>query len=265
MCSSDLTEGLADPCDVAVPSGSISTTLGMDANTLLVALLDATEHYESDPRRARWDGAFLTFGNATGTKPGLLGDARGDRVQATKIDDLASAGWLRLHPPQSDAGVQRKFALTAEGRRHARDLRRAHGPEPADAVDMSWRVLQGRLAVFVDAYERAGAPPQGLPLAEGAPEERHIRALMETGYLEETPFGSDQRTLVKPTERALRVLRAWPSAETMARQMLDEVLAELDRRPEAEARSARTSLMSGGRDLLIEVFAAVIAKQSGLG
>jgi hypothetical protein len=236
----------------------------MDANTLLVALLDATEHYKRDPRRARWDGAFMTFINATGTKPGLLGAAEGQRVRATEIDDLASAGWLRLHAPQSDAGVQRKFSLTAEGRRHARDLRRADGLARGDAVDLSWRVLHGRLAAFVDAYERAGAPPQGLPLAEGTPEERHVRTLMETGYLEETLFGSDQQTLLKPTERALRVLRAWPSAETMARQMLDEVLAELARRPEPEARSARTSLMSGGRDLLIEVLAAVIAKQSGL-
>jgi len=237
----------------------------MDANTLLVALLDTTEQYESDPRRARWDGAFTTFVNATGTKPGLLGDAGDQQLRASEIDDLAGVGWLRLYPPQSGAGMERKFSLTAEGRQHARDLRRADGPGRGDAVDLSWRVLHGRLAAFVGAYERAGAPTQGLPLAEGSPEERHIRTLMETGYLEETYFGSDQQTLLKPTERALRVVRAWPSAETMARQVLDEVLEELDRRPEPEARSARTSLTAGGRELVIEVLAAVIAKQSGLG
>lgn len=237
----------------------------MDANELLVALLKATEHYERDPRHARWDGAYISFINATGLKPPLLGDARGLKVTAAVIDDLADAGWVRLESHQSGSGIERKFSLTDDGRHRARALASAPQPGDRDAVDLSWPVLQGRLTAFVDAYERAGAPMQGLPLVEDSGEAIHLRTLLETGYLEETIFGTDQQTLLKPTERALSIVRAWPSALSMARDAVDELLAELDRRPEPEARSARASLTTGGRDLLVEVLASVIAKQSGLG
>jgi len=237
----------------------------VDANDLLIALLEATEHYEADPRHARWDGAFLTFINATGLKPELLGTARGAQVRAAVIDDLADASWVRREPHQSGTGIERKFSLTVEGRRHARTLTSAQRPGSDDAVDLSWRVLQGRLTAFIYAYERAGAPMQGLPLIEGSGEAVHLRTLVETGYLEATIFGTDQQTLLKPTERALVVVRAWPSALSMARAVVNEVVAELDRRPEPEAGSARASLTSGGRDLFVEVLASVIAKQSGLG
>jgi hypothetical protein len=54
----------------------------MDANELVISLWEATEHYESDPRHARWDGAFVSFINATGLKPGLLGDAGEKQIRA---------------------------------------------------------------------------------------------------------------------------------------------------------------------------------------
>jgi transposase len=71
--------------------------------------------------------------------------------------------------------------------------------------------------------------------------------------------------MLKPAERALAVVRSWPSALSMARDVVDKLLAELDARPEPEARAARASLVTGGRDLVVEVLASVIAKQSGLG
>ncbi len=237
----------------------------MDANELVISLWEATEHYESDPRHVRWDGAFVSFINATGLKPGLLGDAGEKQIRAALIDDLADAGWVRLESRQSGAGIERKFMLTADGRRHARALTFGQQHGGADAVDLSWRVLHGRLTAFVDAYERAGAPAQGLPLVENSGEAIHLRTLVETGYLEETVFGTDQQTMLKPTERALAVVRSWPSALSMARDVVDELLAELDARPEPEARAARASLVTGGRDLVVEVLASVIAKQSGLG
>lgn len=237
----------------------------MDANALLAALLQATEHYEQDARHARWDGAFLSFVNANGLKPGLLGDAAGELVRTALVDDLVDAGSLRLEPPQAGAGIERKFALTSEGRRRARALSAAPLVGRADAVDLSWRTLRGRLAAFVGAYEQAGAPMQGLALREDSGEAIHLRTLVETGYLEETIFGTDQQTLLKPTERALAIVRAWPSALSTAREVVDDVVAELARRPEPEAASARSSLASGGRDLLVEVVAAAISKQSGLG
>lgn len=237
----------------------------VEADDLLVALLEATESYEADPRYARWDGAFMNFINATGLKPALLGDASRQDVRAAVIDDLADAGSIRIEPHQRGVGIERKFALTGEGRRRARALVNASRTGSDDAVDLSWPVLQGRLNAFVDEYERAGAPMQGLPLDEDSGEAIHLRTLLATGYLEETVFGTDQRTMLKPTERALTVVRAWPSAMSMARDVVDEVIAELEGLPDPKAQSARKALVTGGRDLLVEILGSVLAKQSGLG
>lgn len=240
----------------------------MDSNTFLVALLDATEHYEADPRHDRWDGAFVSFTNANGLKPGLLGRAGSERIRAALIDDLADAGVLRLLPSEQ-ASIERKFAITPEGRRRAREIAAsappaaAPAPEP-DAVDLSWPTLRARLSAFVSEYERAGAPAKGLPLDTSSGQAIHLRTLLATGYLEETVFGTDQTTMLQPTTRAFEVTRAWPSALSLARDVVKDVVAELEHRPEQEANTMRASLAAGGRDLLVEVLAAAIAKQSGI-
>lgn len=128
----------------------------MDADALLAALLEATEHYEQDARHARWDGAFLSFVNANGLKPGLLGDAAGEQVKTALIDDLVDAGSLRLEPPQAGAGIERKFALTSDGRRRARALAVALLVGQTDAVDVSWRRSAG------------GWPPSWVPTSKRA-------------------------------------------------------------------------------------------------
>jgi hypothetical protein len=226
---------------------------------LLQALLRATEHYNADPRYA-FDGSFITFINASGLKPALL-DAAGDwDVRASDIDDLAEDGMLRLLP-HDGGGIERHFALTSAGRQRARaSLEQL--PDP-DAVDLSWPMLHARLTAVVDAYERAGAPVQGIVLDEGSRTAAHLRALVSAGYLGETEFGSDQATFLRPTERALNVTRAWPSALSMARGIVEDVVARLEAQPDESARSLKAGLTSGGRDLLVEVLAAVIAKQSG--
>ena len=235
----------------------------MDANTFLTAVLEATEQYEVDPRRDRWDGGFMLLTNANGLKPALLGSARSERIRVALIDDLVDAGMLRsLSVDQSS--IERKFSITSEGRRRARELAASAAGQP-DAVDLSWPTLRARLSAFVADYERAGAPMHALPLDNSSGAAIHLRTLVATGYLEETVFGSDQQTLLQPTERALAVTRSWPSAVTLAREVVNDVVAELEHRPEQDASTMRASLTASGRDLLVEVLASVIAKQSGIG
>lgn len=233
----------------------------MDANDLLRALLEATEHYEADPRHERWDGSFISFINASGLKPGLIGSFAGHRVTAPMIDDLADQCLVRNLPPQG-AGVERKFAMTAEGRRRATAL--ATPAVAVDAVDLAWPTLRARLSDFVTAYERAGAPEQGLQLDASAGAASHLRHLLGSGYLEETPFGTDQSTMARPTERAFVAVRNWPGAWSTAEDLVSGVVTSLQQRDDAGATGLRTVLASGGRDVLVEVVAAVLAKQSGI-
>lgn len=88
-------------------------------DALLRALRKATAAYEADSRYDRWDGYFISFGNARGLKPALLGGADGLDVRAGLIDELTDAGDLRqVEPPTGSAGG-RKFTLTSEGRERA--------------------------------------------------------------------------------------------------------------------------------------------------
>jgi hypothetical protein len=237
-----------------------SVSLPLDENTFLCALLEAAEHWEADERHARaWAGTFLLIVNTTGLKPALLGDFAHERIRPSLIDDLADGGDLRLEPPQ--AGVERKFALTAAGRRRANAITQTCSH--VDAVDLSWPILLARLEIFVKRYELAGAPQQGLPLgSEASP---HMRTLLSAGYLEETNFRTAHQTFVRPPAEALALTRAWPSAQRAAADAVDELVHQLDGQPGSEATSLRAALGLGSRDLLVEVLGAVIAKQSGLG
>jgi DNA-binding Lrp family transcriptional regulator len=105
---------------------------------------------------------------------------------------------------------------------------------------------------------------QGVPLDNSSGAASHLRTLVAKGYLEETVFGTDQQALLQPTERAVAVTRSWPSAVSIAREVVKEVVAELEHRPEQEASTVRASLTASGRDLFVEVLAAAIAKQSGI-
>ena len=233
----------------------------MDANELLAALLEATEHWENDPRHARWDGSFISFISGTGLKPPLLGRAADTRIRPAVLDDLADRGLVRVQPHQPRAGIERKFALTEDGRRSAR----AATPKPAtDAVDLSWPILAARLRKFVEEYERAGTPERGVPFDEGDPSAPHLRQLVAAGYLERTEFSYDQLTFLRPTERALATTRAWPSAHAAATTALDDLLAALGERDDPPSKAVRENLTTGARDLFIKVVAAAIAKQSGL-
>ncbi len=135
----------------------------------------------------------------------------------------------------------------------------------SDAVDLSWPTPRARLADFVRRYELAGAPSPGLPLDKEKGEAIHLRTLVQTGYLEETEFRTAHKTFIRPTERALVTTHGWPSTLSMAQEVVDEVITQLGQRPQQEAASLRTALTTGGRDLLVETVAAVLAKQSGLG
>jgi hypothetical protein len=235
----------------------------MEPNQLLVALLQATEHWENDPRHARWDGTFISFVNARGLKPPLLGAAAESTIREALVDDLADRGLVRMFPQQPQAGIARKFALTEEGRRQARAAGRTVAT--SDAVDLSWPILAARLRAFVEQYERAGAPERGLPLSEDDSSAAHLRHLLATGYLERTEFSYDQQDFLRPTERAFSITRAWPSAEAAAAAALDDLVTALGKRDDPASRSAREHLTTGGRDLFVEVVAAAIAKQAGVG
>ena len=233
----------------------------MDANELLGALLEATEHWENDPRHAQWDGSFISFINATGLKPPLLGSAASNAIRPAVIDDLADRGLVRVQPHQPRAGIERKFALTEEGRRRGRA---AASGSATDAVDLSWPILAARLRRFVEEYEQAGAPERGLPFDEDDASAPHLRQLVAAGYLERTEFSYDQLTLLRPTERALATTRAWPSAHAAAATALEDLLAALAERDDPPSKAVRENLTTGARDLFVEVVAAAIAKQAGL-
>jgi len=87
---------------------------------------------------------------------------------------------------------------------------------------------------------------------------------VSTGYLEDSSFTAHQ-THLRPTERALVLARGWPSAFSMAQEVVDDVIVQMAQRPQQEASSLLVALRTGGRDLLVEIVAAVLAKQSGLG
>lgn len=91
----------------------------MSGIDLLRAVLLATEHWKADPRHERWDGSFISFTNARGLKPPLLGEDSARSVSATEIKDLADAGALRLLPHQANAAIEYRFTLTNEGRQRA--------------------------------------------------------------------------------------------------------------------------------------------------
>lgn len=232
----------------------------MTRDQLVAELARATAHYDADTRYHAFDGTFRSFIRGDGLKPALLDSAGDEKVRANLVDDLADEGLVRIFPSRG-TGVERTFALTSEGRRYAAALDAQ--PSQTDAVDLSWPILSARLFSFVEAYELAGAPLQGIPFDEASGEAAHIRTLVRSGHLEETEFSFDQQTLLRPTERAFIETRAWPSALSEARDIVDEVVIALEADPGPRAAPLKAALTAGGRDVLIEVIAAVLAKQSG--
>lgn len=68
-----------------------------------------------------------------GLKPPLLGSLSGEPLRPGLIDDLVAGGDVRLLPAQHGAGIEHKFALTADGRGRAQELAEQLATEPLRA------------------------------------------------------------------------------------------------------------------------------------
>jgi hypothetical protein len=112
----------------------------------------------------------------------------------------------------------------------------------------------------------------------GMPEDQVQRALQALADEHPPFFEASEATaaegrivllVANPTGYARRTVGAWPTAETLADRLVQALATAADNEPDEEKRSKakQTALFLGsaGKDLLVNVLATVIAKQSGIG
>jgi DNA-binding PadR family transcriptional regulator len=233
----------------------------MDAMTLLEAVLEATEHYENDERYAgRWGNAFTKIINAHGLKPGLLGDARQHDVTTSQIDELIDRDYLR-ELSSADSSIDRKFAITDRGRRAARDMAEQTGP---DAVDLRWPSVAPRLQAFVTAYELAQTPRRGIREPVEPAAVAHFRELVRTDFIEETEFSVDAVSFYRPTEKGLRVTRAWLTPDAESKQLAEAIATAIETSEDRESQTLRDAIRAG-RGFFVDVIAKTLAEMAASG
>jgi hypothetical protein len=143
------------------------------------------------------------------------------------IDDLVEQALVRLDAPMG--GKNRSFSLTTQGRLHGMRAREARIVTRSLPASLEWAGLEPVLEAAITAYEQAGLPQGGLPLAHvpmppGAPHEAAVE-LVRAGLLIDCDVegggtsGVDQipgPTFVRPSSQALQLKRGWPQGAATA-------------------------------------------------
>lgn len=111
------------------------------------------------------------------------------------------------------------------------------------------------------ASERAGVDPN-----VGG---RSVERLVRNGMLVGSSTLSGDWAIGQVTERGLRESGAWPTADQLAARVVSALNQTAEREPEPEKQSKLRGLATGlggaGRDVLVDVMAAVVTKSAGLG
>lgn len=133
------------------------------------------------------------------------------------------------------------------------------------------------LRAIVEVFERTGRVmhPNEIVQQSGLTGDQVERALNALEG-ESPPFitkldrrGSGGISLIgRPTGHARRAVGAWPSAETMADQIVRALEEAAEREPDAERkgwlRKSANYLGNAGRDLAVEIGATAIGRQMGM-
>lgn len=241
--------------------------------TLLVTLVDADER--SQKLRGTRD-VFLLQRTADGY---VMMHAGWDDSQPLPdpydIDELIDAGYLREEFGRH-GDLSRKFAVTGRGRQAVDRARRRVAASPAEAVSLDWPLMRPVLQACVRAYEKAGAPKDGvsvdevsseIPL-ESEPLVARLRALIDADLVAAVAEVDQALLYVKPTPAGLQEIRDWPPAtpEQIVATIvaaLSDAAAEADRPVEDQRLLRSASEVVGGlaRDLVIGVVANAIVNQ----
>ncbi len=190
------------------------------------------------------------------------------------IDDLVERGWVRLD--KDNYNKTRWFSLTVEGRLRAQRSQRARAGAQRIPVSMDWTLLEPAVEAAIAAYEQAGAPEGGIPIAtiplpEGVTPAA-VAELTRAGLLIECDSGTDQVDgpgFVRPSVEALRLARGWPrdAADAAIDRLVQFLLQQADATDDAEeqTRLRRVAAWLGrvGTDIVTGAGASLAAGQAG--
>jgi DNA-binding transcriptional ArsR family regulator len=136
-----------------------------------------------------------------------------------------------------------------------------------DAETWSWR--EGPLLRIVLRETDAGRNPEFEQLADQTGLERQqvsiaMRALQDAGYVDVYLAGAYSGVVHSVGERARRELGSWPSAETIAADVVTALAEAADREPDEGRKKWLKSIASGaagvGRGVLTAEITAVLRK-----
>ncbi len=98
---------------------------------------------------------------------------------------------------------------------------------------------------------------------------RSVERLVDAGMLRDQATFGGAWFVTGVTERGLRESGAWPTADQLAERVVSALDEAAEREPEPDKRSKLRGLATGlggaGRDVLVDVMAAVAVKSAGLG
>ena len=96
-----------------------------------------------------------------------------------------------------------------------------------------------------------------------------MERLVRNGLRDGTTVLSGDWVIGRVAERRLRESGAWPTADQLAARLVTALGEAAERESEPEKRTRLRGLASGlggaGRDVLVDVMAAVVTKSAGLG
>jgi DNA-binding PadR family transcriptional regulator len=218
------------------------------------------------------DGRFETFvpvvtGESSPEAELISRAGSGEQIPPSLTVELASRGYLDMH---REAGkIIGKFTITERGREAAAQLR----PAGSAPVDLSWPSVRPVLIEIHAVWVEEGAPMLGLngtTFAERAGMtvgqlDPVLTALRGDGWIEyRDTFGPPLPMGIKPSAKGIRFLNGWPSGDSdeFAKELLSRLEERIETDPDMEKRDKwHRALASGGRDLVVEVAAALVSRQ----